>query len=311
MSFQGHHNPQEDPLALPTNGGGGTAREGGPGQRAFPRAGLTNCNPRLSPAGRNPTGVRTASCTRSTPARQTPPGTALGSPAWKRPWGRHLPLRSRPRPAAPAGGAGQPRIRHPGGARGRDAATGRRGGARAGGPGQGGARVPPAEAGGAGAVRPPPPQARLPPPRSGGESRARPATPRLGGGLRGGAEPPAPGDRYLAAALGVPGLRPRHARLPPAAAGPDASGSIRPGRHVSRAARCIVGRGRAAPPGGSERGVGAGRVALPGPDRPSPPGSSPSGSQLLLRWGGAPRSISPSVQGLPPPVPRQETGMSE
>lgn len=42
----------------------------------------------------------------------------------------------------------------------------------------------------------------------------------------------------------------------PAAGGPDASGSVRPGRHVSRAARCIVGRGRA--------GELRGRAALPG-----------------------------------------------
>ncbi|XP_030352104.1 predicted GPI-anchored protein 58 [Strigops habroptila] len=60
----------------------------------------------------------------------------------------------------------------------------------------------------------PPPGARLPPPRSaGGAERAQPPPP-LGGGPGSWAEHPRdPGARYLAAALGVPGLRPRHARL--------------------------------------------------------------------------------------------------
>lgn len=98
----------------------------------------------------------------------------------------------------------------------------------------------------------------------------RPAYPRRARGERaeraqlllGGTSPEpaaAPGARYLAAALGVPGLRPRHARLRLLEAPTPAPQS---GPAAMSAARCIVGRGRA----GSAGPAGGGH----GPVRASP-----------------------------------------
>lgn len=134
---------------------------------------------------------------------------------------------------------------------------------------------------------PPTPSPPLPRPARGGEreSGARPgtATPTPSGEARdaGRSPPPAPGARYLAAALGVPGLRPRHARLqlleaptPAAQSGPAAMSS------APRDALWGEG-GRESLEGGRRCRAGVGRtdgrlcLARPGSARPRPPGELP------------------------------------
>lgn len=68
----------------------------------------------------------------------------------------------------------------------------------------------------------------------------------------------------------VPGCGPKGAGAAPppcpapAAGGPDGSGSVRPGRHVSRAARCIVGQGGRESPGGGRLAPARLPLARPG-----------------------------------------------
>ncbi|XP_033919412.1 translation initiation factor IF-2-like [Melopsittacus undulatus] len=160
--------------------------------------------------------------------------------------------------------------------------------------------------------RSPPPPAPL----SGGEQSA-PSHPHPSGEAQV-AGRSTPGPRSPVPGCGARGAGAAPPPCPaPAAGGPDASGSVRPGRHVSRAARCIVGRGgRESLEGGRRcRAAACGAWAWCSPALPhlTLPGAWPAGGgaspapQNCPSSGQRPPPITAGLQSLP--TPQQERGM--